>query len=110
MEEVIQRGNAKAALKRVKQNKGSPGVDGMTMDELPGYLAEHWETIREELLAGTYQSKPVKRQEIPKSGGGVRELGIPTTTRDAGGGSRGTKPSRSHCPRATTTGWGTQAC
>jgi group II intron reverse transcriptase/maturase len=78
MEEVVQRGNAKAALKRVRQNKGSPGVDGMTVDELPEYLAEHWETIRGHLLAGTYQPKPVKRQEIPKSGGGVRELGIPT--------------------------------
>jgi len=78
MEEVVQRGNAKAALKRVRQNKGSPGVDGMTVDELPEYLAEHWEKIREELLAGTYQPRPVKRQEIPKSGGGVRELGIPT--------------------------------
>ena len=78
MEEVVQRGNAKAALKRVRQNKGSPGVDGMTVGELPEYLAEHWETIRDELLAGTYQPKPVKRQEIPKSGGGVRELGIPT--------------------------------
>jgi group II intron reverse transcriptase/maturase len=78
MEEVVQRGNAKAALKRVRQNKGSPGVDGVTVDELPKYLAEHWEAIREELLAGTYQPKPVKRQEIPKSGGGVRELGIPT--------------------------------
>jgi RNA-directed DNA polymerase len=77
MEEVVQRGNAKAALKRVKQNKGSPGVDGMTVDELPEYLADHWEAIREQLLAGTYQPKPVKRQEIPKSGGGVRELGIP---------------------------------
>lgn len=78
MEEVVQRGNAKAALKRVKQNKGSPGVDGMTVEELPGYLVEHWEEIREQLLAGTYQPRPVKRQEIPKSGGGVRELGIPT--------------------------------
>ncbi len=78
MEEVVQRGNAKTALKRVRQNKGSPGVDGMTVDELPEYLAENWETIREELLAGSYQPKPVKRQEIPKSGGGVRELGIPT--------------------------------
>ena len=78
MEEVVQRGNAKAALKRVRRNKGSPGVDGMTVDELPEYLAEHWEEIREQLLAGTYQPKPVKRQEIPKSGGGVRELGIPT--------------------------------
>jgi RNA-directed DNA polymerase len=78
MEEVVQRGNAKAALKRVRQNKGSPGVDGMTVDDLPEYLAEHWEAIREQLLAGTYQPKPVKRQEIPKSGGGARELGIPT--------------------------------
>lgn len=78
MEEVVQRGNAKAALKRVRQNKGSPGVDGMTVDELPEYLAEHWEEIREQLVAGTYQPKPVKRQEIPKSDGGVRELGIPT--------------------------------
>ena len=78
MEEVVERGNVKAALKRVRQNKGSPGVDGMTVDELPEYLAEHWEEIREQLLAGTYQPQPVKRQEIPKSGGGVRELGIPT--------------------------------
>lgn len=78
MEEVVQRGNAKAALKRVRRNKGSPGIDGMTVDELPEHLAEHWEAIREELLAGSYQPRPVKRQEIPKSGGGVRELGIPT--------------------------------
>lgn len=78
MEEVVERSNAKAALKRVRQNKGSPGVDGMTVDELPEYLVEHWVEIREQLLAGTYQPRPVKRQEIPKSGGGVRELGIPT--------------------------------
>ena len=78
MEEVVERGNAKAALKRVRQNKGSPGVDGMTVDELPEHLAEHWEEIREQLVAGTYQPKPVRRQEIPKSSGGVRELGIPT--------------------------------
>jgi len=71
MEEVVQRGNAKAALKRVRQNKGSPGVDGMTVDELPEYLVENWEAIREQLLAGSYQPIPVKRQEIPKSSGGV---------------------------------------
>jgi hypothetical protein len=59
MEEVVWRGNAKAALKRVRQNKGSPGIDGMTVDELPEYLADHWEEIREQLLAGTYQPKPV---------------------------------------------------
>jgi len=78
MEEVVERGNAKAALKRVRQNKGSPGVDGMTVDELPEYLVENWETIREQLLAGSYQPKPVREVEIPKSGGGVRKLGIPS--------------------------------
>jgi group II intron reverse transcriptase/maturase len=78
VEEMVERGNAKLALKRVRQNKGSPGVDGMTVDELPAYLAENWERIRGELLAGTYQPKPVRRHEIPKSGGGTRALGIPT--------------------------------
>jgi RNA-directed DNA polymerase len=78
MERVVERGNAKAALKRVRQNKGSPGVDGMTVDELPKYLAENWEAIRAQLLAGSYQPKPVREVEIPKNGGGVRKLGIPT--------------------------------
>ena len=78
MERVVERGRAKAALKRVKQNKGSPGVDGMTVDELPKYLVENWETIRAQLLSGTYQPKPVRKVEIPKNGGGVRMLGIPT--------------------------------
>src|ERR1700674_1170164 len=78
MEWVVERGNAKAALKRVKQNKGSPGVDGMTVDELPKHLVENWETIRAQLLDGTYQPKPVREVEIPKSGGGVRKLGIPS--------------------------------
>jgi group II intron reverse transcriptase/maturase len=77
MEEVAERGNALRALKRVRKNKGSPGADGMTVDELPRYLAENWEGLRGQLLAGTYQPKPVKRQEIDKEGGGVRVLGIP---------------------------------
>jgi group II intron reverse transcriptase/maturase len=77
MEQVVERSNAKAALKRVRQNKGSPGTDGMTVDELPTYLVNHWEAIRAQLLDGSYQPKPVRRQEIPKSSGGVRELGIP---------------------------------
>jgi group II intron reverse transcriptase/maturase len=77
MEEVVERSNVRAALKRVRQNKGSPGIDGMTVDELPRYLAENWEDLRAELLAGVYRPQPVKRQPIPKSGGGVRELGIP---------------------------------
>jgi RNA-directed DNA polymerase len=78
MERVVERGNAQAALKRVRQNQGSPGVDGMTVDELPEYLVENWEGIRAQLLEGTYQPKPVREVEIPKSGGGVRKLGIPT--------------------------------
>jgi len=78
MELVVERENGRKALKRVRQNKGSPGVDGMTVGELESYLWEHREEIREQLLTGTYQPMPVRRQEIPKSGGGVRELGIPT--------------------------------
>src|SRR5664279_1866271 len=78
MEEVCERENLKEALRRVKSNKGSPGIDGMTVNELPGYLVEHWPAIREQLLSGTYKPKPVKRVEIPKPEGGVRKLGIPT--------------------------------
>ena len=78
MEQVVARANALAALKRVKQNKGSPGVDGMTVDDLTPHLAKHWEAIREQLLGGRYQPQPVRRQEIPKPGGGMRQLGIPT--------------------------------
>lgn len=78
MERVVSRPNLIAALKRVRENKGGPGIDGMTVEELRPYLRESWPGIRERLLAGTYQPSPVKRQPIPKSGGGVRELGIPT--------------------------------
>lgn len=78
MEEVCERENMKKALKRVRMNKGSPGVGGMTVDELPGFLKEHWLEIREQLLQGTYNPKPVKRVEIPKPGGGIRKLGVPT--------------------------------
>ena len=77
MEKVVERSNAKAALKRVRQNKGSPGVDGMTVDDLVPHLIEHWPAVREQLLAGTWRPQPVKRQEIPKKGGGTRMLGIP---------------------------------
>jgi len=78
MEEVVASRNVKAALKRVRQNGGSPGIDGMTVDELPEYLMENWSTLKAQLLDGTYQPQPVREQEIPKSGGGVRKLGIPT--------------------------------
>jgi len=78
MEEVVSRLNLQTALKGVKGNKGSPGIDGMTTEELPQYLKEHWPRLREELLAGRYRPQPVRRHVIPKSGGGERELGIPT--------------------------------
>jgi RNA-directed DNA polymerase len=78
MEEVCERENCKRAWKRVKANKGSPGVDSMTVHDLPGYLKQHWPAIREQLLSGTYKPQPVKRVEIPKPDGGVRKLGIPT--------------------------------
>src|SRR6266571_2466403 len=79
MEEVCELENGKQALQRVKANKGSPGVDGMTVDELPEYLKQHELEIGEQLRNGTYQPQPVKRVEIPKpDGNGVRKLGIPT--------------------------------
>jgi RNA-directed DNA polymerase len=78
MEEVCERENLKEALRRVKANKGSPGVDGITVDQLDDYLKEHWPAIREQLLSATYKPEPVKRVEIPKPDGGVRKLGIPT--------------------------------
>src|SRR5881398_4055023 len=78
MEEVCELDNCKQALKRVKANKGSPGVDGMTVDQLPEYLKQHELEIGEQLRNGTYQPQPVKRVEIPKpDGSGVRKLGIP---------------------------------
>jgi hypothetical protein len=62
----------------VKRNKGTAGIDGMSVDELPAYLSEHWPTIEAQLLAGTYKPQPVRRVEIPKASGGLRPLGIPT--------------------------------
>jgi len=78
MEAVVEGSNARAALERVKGNKGSAGVDGMTVDELGRYLAVHWPAMREKLLAGTYQPQPVRSVQLPKRGGGIRQLGIPT--------------------------------
>ncbi len=78
MEAALTRGNLQAALKRVKKNKGSPGIDGMTVDDLSDHLRVHWPSLREQLLAGTYQPQPVRQHVIPKSGGGERKLGIPT--------------------------------
>ena len=78
MEVVCERENLKEALRQVKANKGSPGVDGMTVVGITDYLKQHWPTIREQLLNGTYEPKPVRRVEIPKPDGGVRKLGIPS--------------------------------
>jgi RNA-directed DNA polymerase len=78
MEEVCERENLKAALRQVRANQGSPGVDGMTVVGLKDHLKQHWPAIRERLLNGTYEPQPVRRVEIPKpDGGGVRKLGIP---------------------------------
>src|SRR5882672_8097944 len=78
MDEICERANLKEALRRVRDNKGSAGVDRVTVDQLGDYLKQHWPVIREQLLNGTYKPKPVKRVEIPKPDGGVRKLGIPT--------------------------------
>src|SRR5436189_5959883 len=78
MEAVCERSNCKQALARVKRNKGSAGVDGMTVEQLPAYLKQHWPAIRQQLLSGTYKPQPVRRVEIPKPDGGMRRLGIPT--------------------------------
>jgi RNA-directed DNA polymerase len=79
MEEVVRRENLLRAWKRVRANKGAPGVDGMTVEALGPYLREHWPRIREELLDAAYVPAPVRRVEIPKPGGrGIRLLGIPT--------------------------------
>jgi RNA-directed DNA polymerase len=65
-------------LAQVKRNKGAAGIDGMSVDDLPAYLKEHWPAIRAQLLDGAYKPQPVRRVEIPKASGGVRLLGIPT--------------------------------
>ncbi|MBK9521849.1 MAG: group II intron reverse transcriptase/maturase [Rhodocyclaceae bacterium] len=76
--QVLERANLQRALKQVRQNQGAPGIDGMTVDELPKYLLHHWLGIRAQLEAGSYRPQPVKRVEIPKPDGTTRPLGIPT--------------------------------
>src|SRR4051794_1977083 len=77
MEEVCERENLEQAWHRVRSNGGSPGVDGRTIDETRDYLREHWPSIREQLLNGTYRPQPVRRGEIAKPDGGGRQLGLP---------------------------------
>jgi len=78
MERVVERDNLIRALKQVKRNGGSPGVDGMIVEELTPYLKGNWLRLKEALLRGTYRPQPVRRVEIPKPGGGKRKLGIPS--------------------------------
>ena len=78
MEAIVERENLRKALERVKRNKGAPGLDGTSVEDLVPYLKEHWPTIRAQLLDGSYQPQPVRRVEIPKASGGTRPLGIPT--------------------------------
>lgn len=78
MERVVERDNLIRALRQVKRNRGGPGMDGMRVEALPGYLKGHWPAIKASLTEGTYQPQPVRGVSIPKPGGGVRWLGIPT--------------------------------
>ena len=78
--QVLAKANMEAAWKRVKSNRGSAGVDGLSIAETADYLKAHWPRIRESLLDGSYRPLPVRRVQIPKPDGGVRELGIPTVT------------------------------
>jgi group II intron reverse transcriptase/maturase len=78
MEEILAWVNVEEAIGRVESNRGAPGVDGMRVEELRGYVEGHWGEILQQLLEGSYRPSPVLRREIPKGGGGVRQLGIPT--------------------------------
>ena len=78
LERILSRENMLKAWKRVKANKGAPGIDNMSVEDFPEYARNNWDGIRESLLAGTYQPSPVRRVEIPKATGGTRPLGIPT--------------------------------
>jgi RNA-directed DNA polymerase len=77
MERVLGRENLRRALRQVRRNRGAPGIDGMTVDGLVAHLKTHWSAIRASLVDGTYAPQPVRRVEIPKAGGGTRNLGVP---------------------------------
>ena len=78
MEAICDPDNVAAALRAVARNKGAPGIDGITVRQLPGVLRAHWPEIEIQLLQGRYQPQPVRRVQIPKPAGGTRDLGIPT--------------------------------
>lgn len=77
MERVLESENLRRALRQVRRNRGAPGIDGMTVDDLVDHLKAHWPTIRSSLVDGTYRPQPVRRVEIPKASGGTRNLGVP---------------------------------
>ncbi|MBK6960335.1 MAG: group II intron reverse transcriptase/maturase [Gammaproteobacteria bacterium] len=77
-EHVLKKENLRQALRQVRRNRGAPGIDGMSVDELPGYLKDHWLGIKDALQNERYRPQPVKRVEIPKPDGRKRKLGIPT--------------------------------
>lgn len=78
LERILSRDNLNRAYKRVKANKGAPGIDGMTVEQALPWLREHREELLETIRQGKYKPQPVRRKEIPKPDGGVRKLGIPT--------------------------------
>ena len=78
IERLVKRKNMMSAYSRVMRNKGAAGVDKMIVEQLKPYLQTNWQRIKEELLSGEYQTKQVKRVDIPKPGGGTRQLGVPT--------------------------------
>src|SRR5260221_6601248 len=78
MEAIVERDNLRKALAHVKRNKGTAGVDGMSLDALAPHLKEHWPAIRTQLLEDTYKPQPVRRVEVPQASGGTRSLRIPT--------------------------------
>lgn len=78
LEKVLDRDNLNRAYKRVKANKGAPGIDGMTVEDALGWLREHRDELLEDIRSGKYKPQPVRRKEIPKPDGGLRQLGIPT--------------------------------
>jgi RNA-directed DNA polymerase len=78
LEQILTRTNLQRAWKRVRQNQGAPGIDGVSIDEFPEQVRKHWSEIKRSILEGSYKPSPVKRVEIPKRSGGRRPLGIPT--------------------------------
>jgi len=78
LEQILSEANLNSAWKQVRANRGAAGVDGITIDDFPSYVREHWPRVKQALLDGSYQPSPVKRVEIPKRSGGKRPLGIPT--------------------------------